>query len=201
MSGWTCAETSPVGRYNFLIEGVSGTGKTSVCHELRRRGLHAINGDTDLAYQGDPSSGEPVTGAPSHDQHIWRIEQVRDLAADGSERFTFFCGGSRNVAQFQEVFDDVFVLEIDTQTLVRRLARRPADEFGGKPAERDVILHLHSTREGIPKVATGIDARAPLSEVVDAILEHAALIATSKGALATGDLASGGSTGAGYGRA
>lgn len=43
-----------VGMQNYLIEGVSGTGKTSVCQELRRRGFHAINGDTDLAYHGEP---------------------------------------------------------------------------------------------------------------------------------------------------
>ena len=49
-----------MGRRNFLIEGVSGTGKTSVCTELRRRGFHAVNGDTDLAYQGDPETGESV---------------------------------------------------------------------------------------------------------------------------------------------
>ncbi len=28
---------------NYLIEGVSGTGKTSVCKELQRRGYYAIN--------------------------------------------------------------------------------------------------------------------------------------------------------------
>lgn len=29
---------------NYLIEGVSGTGKTSVCNELQRRGYQAIHG-------------------------------------------------------------------------------------------------------------------------------------------------------------
>jgi hypothetical protein len=60
-----------VGMQNYLIEGVSGTGKTSVCQELRRRGFHSINGDTDLAYQGDPETGEPTDDAPSHWHHIW----------------------------------------------------------------------------------------------------------------------------------
>ena len=36
-----------MGIRNYLIEGVSGTGKTSVCKELRRRGYHAINGDNE----------------------------------------------------------------------------------------------------------------------------------------------------------
>ncbi|WP_244364379.1 AAA family ATPase [Paenibacillus cellulositrophicus] len=34
-----------MGIRNYLIEGVSGTGKTSVCKELQRRGYHAIHGD------------------------------------------------------------------------------------------------------------------------------------------------------------
>jgi hypothetical protein len=46
-----------MGMRNYLIEGVSGTGKTSVCNELQRRGYHAINGDRELAYQGDPETG------------------------------------------------------------------------------------------------------------------------------------------------
>jgi broad-specificity NMP kinase len=46
-----------MGIRNYLIEGVSGTGKTSVCKELQRRGYHAINGDNELAYQGDPETG------------------------------------------------------------------------------------------------------------------------------------------------
>jgi broad-specificity NMP kinase len=37
---------------NYLVEGVSGTGKSSVCDELQRRGYKAINGDRELAYQG-----------------------------------------------------------------------------------------------------------------------------------------------------
>jgi len=51
-----------MGRRNYLIEGLSGTGKTSVCDELQRRGHHAIHGDRELAYRGDPETGEPMEG-------------------------------------------------------------------------------------------------------------------------------------------
>lgn len=34
-----------MGIRNFLVEGLSGTGKTSVCDELQRRGYQAIHGD------------------------------------------------------------------------------------------------------------------------------------------------------------
>lgn len=161
-----------MGVRNYLIEGVSGSGKTAVCTELRRRGLHAVNGDTDLAYQGDPETGEPSTDAPSHWHHIWHVDKVHTLVADHSEPCTFFCGGSRNLPKFQDMFDGVFVLEIDLHTLLRRLDQRPEDEFGARQPERDLIVRLHRTREEVPNNAVPIDATAPLADVVDDILRH-----------------------------
>ena len=161
-----------VGVQNYLIEGVSGTGKTSVCKELLRRGFHAINGDTDLAYQGDPDTGEPTDAVPSHWRHIWHVNRVRALVADQSEPFTFFCGGSRNFSKFQGLFDEVFVLEIDLDTLHRRLDQRTEDEFGAQQSERDLVVRLHHTKEDTPKNGIPIDATAPLAHVVDEILRH-----------------------------
>ncbi|MDQ0769256.1 broad-specificity NMP kinase [Pseudarthrobacter defluvii] len=164
-----------MGRKNYLIEGGSGTGKTAVCNELRRRGFHAINGDRELAYQGDPETGEPVegiTGVAVHRHHLWRVDQVRALAADQREALTFFCGGSRNLAEFIDLFDGVFVLEVDLETLQRRLDGRPRDEWGGRKTERELIEHLHGTREDIPPGGIAIDATAPLTKVVDDILRR-----------------------------
>lgn len=166
-----------MGVRNYLIEGVSGAGKTTVCDELLRRGHHAIHGDRELAYQGDPETGEPlgrVSAAASpdfvHEHHIWDVEKVKALVADKTNAITFFCGGSRNSAHFIRLFDKVFVLDLDIDTLNRRLAARPEDEFGGRPIERALIARLHATRVDIPKVAVSIDATAPLAAVVDEIL-------------------------------
>ncbi|MDT0168534.1 nucleoside kinase [Pseudarthrobacter sp. BRE9] len=164
-----------MGRKNYLIEGGSGTGKTSVCNELRRRGFQAINGDRELAYQGDPETGEPlagITGISVHDHHLWRVDDVKALIADQREPVTFFCGGSRNLSKFIDLFDAVFVLEVDLETLHRRLDERPDDEWGGRHAERKLIERLHRTREEIPAGGTTIDATAPLSRVVDEILQR-----------------------------
>ncbi|MDQ1082684.1 MULTISPECIES: nucleoside kinase [Microbacterium] len=166
-----------MGRRNYLIEGGSGTGKTAVCHELRRRGYHAINGDRELAYQGDPQTGEPVTGVSgvaAHRHHLWRVEQVTAAVADDEEPVTFFCGGSRNAAQFLHLFDAVFVLRVDSETLRRRLDARPRDEWGGqgRHAERELIERLHLGGEEIPASGIPIDATAPLHAVVDDILRR-----------------------------
>jgi thymidylate kinase len=164
-----------MGRRNYLVEGGSGTGKTAVCNELRRRGFQAINGDRQLAYQGDPETGEPqagITGVAAHHHHLWRVDDVAALASDRSEAVTFFCGGSRNLGKFIHLFDSVFVLEVDLETLKRRLDGRPDEEWGGRPAERALIEHLHRTRENIPPGGIAIDATVPLHDVVDEILRR-----------------------------
>ncbi|MDT0275215.1 nucleoside/nucleotide kinase family protein [Blastococcus goldschmidtiae] len=160
-----------MGVRNYLVEGVSGTGKTSVCHELNRRGHHAINGDRELAYQGDPETGEPVDGA-SHENHIWDVGRVRARVADRSTPVTFFCGGSRNFSTFIDLFDEVFVLDVDLDTVHRRLEQRPHGEWGSERSERDLVFRLHRTGEDLPGTGVVIDATRPLADVVDAILRH-----------------------------
>jgi hypothetical protein len=152
-----------MGKRNYLVEGGSGTGKSSVCEELLRRGYQAINGDTELAYQGDPVTGEPldgIVGADVHHHHIWRVDLVRAIAADHDHAVTFFCGGSRNVLQFIDLFDRVFVLEADLDAVRRRLDERGSDQWGGpgRFAERDLIERLHASRQDIPPNAIRIDA-------------------------------------------
>lgn len=158
-----------MGVRNYLVEGVSGTGKSSVCHALRERGFEAVNGDRELAYQGDPVTGEP-TDTASHWHHLWSVPRLTALLEDHRHPVTFFCGGSRNTASFLPLFDGVVVLEVDVDTLTRRLAGRGPDEFGAAADERDLVLRLHRTGEDTPSGGLRIDATAPLDEVVDAIL-------------------------------
>ena len=164
-----------MGVKNFLIDGVSCAGKTTACNELQRRGYHAIHGDEELAYWGDLKTGEPVDGgAGEHRAWIWDIEQVKALVADQSVTATFFFGGSRNSNSFIDLFDEVFVLDIDLETLNQRLAARPKDAWGGTASEGESFARFqHETKEGLPKNAIIIDGTAPLASVVDTILEYA----------------------------
>ena len=125
-----------------------------------------------MAYQGDPETGAPLDGF-AHEQHLWDVAKVRALVADQSHAASFFCGGSRNLGRFIGLFDRVFVLEVDLDTLNRRLAVRPENEWGGRESEREFVARLHETKEDVPKNATIIDATAPLAHVVDAILRSA----------------------------
>ena len=160
-----------MGKRNYLIEGVSGTGKSSVCQELRRRGYVAIDGDRELAYQGDPTTGEKTEGF-GHEHHIWDVEKVRRLAANQDDEATFFCGGFRNFKQFIDLFDEIFILDVDAETLNERLDSRPDDDWGKRKSERELILRLHATKEDVPSSGIVLDATQPLVSVVDEILSH-----------------------------
>ncbi|HEX3081747.1 MAG TPA: AAA family ATPase [Candidatus Saccharimonadia bacterium] len=156
---------------NYLIDGSSGTGKSSVSRELRRRGYKTIEGDDELAYRGDPETGKP-TDLPGFEYHIWDVDKVRKIAANKDDGVVFFCGGSRNLSKFIDVFDKVFVLDADAETLRERLDRRTADDWDvNDPVNTtEFVLRLHATKEALPE-GTIIDSTRPINEVVDAILE------------------------------
>lgn len=173
-----------MGIKNYLIEGVSGTGKTSVAEELQKLGYHILHGDRELKYRGDPKTGKAVE-EPVHagewekalwrQKHLlWNVEKVQSIISDHTHPVSFFCGGSRNFDQFIDLFDDVFVLNVDDintlyQRMDERVARDPTD-FGGKPEEKKLVAKLHQTQEDIPQNATLIDASMPLEHVVKSIL-------------------------------
>lgn len=173
-----------MGISNYLIEGVSGAGKTTVAEELQRRGYHVLHGDRELKYYGDPKTGAPLV-EPAHDNEwdeavwrhehlLWDVDKVKRVIANHSIAISFFCGGSRNVSHFIDLLDGVFVLEIsDLDTLYRRLNERVAldpTDFGGTPAEKALVARLHATKEDIPRHGVVVDATAPLAHVVDEIL-------------------------------
>jgi adenylate kinase family enzyme len=175
-----------MGKRNYLIAGVSGTGKTAVAEALQRRGYHVLHGDRELTYRGDPKTGEPVhepvharardKAIWQHEHLLWDIDKVKAVIADPSNAISFFCGGSRNVSTFIDVFDGVFVLAVDDlDTVYRRLdervARDPTD-WGGTPEEQELVARLHRTNEDIPSGGIVIDATQPLVNVVDDILRH-----------------------------
>jgi hypothetical protein len=163
-----------MGIHNYLIEGSSGAGKTTIATELERRGYHVVHGDRVLAYQGDPETGARLT-PPSgdlqfiSDHHIWDLGKVLAILADPRHPKTFFCGGSRNWHKFIHRMDAVFLLELDRATLERRIDTR-VNEWGSEPAERAIVMALHETRKYQPEQGIRIDATRPLAEVVDTIL-------------------------------
>lgn len=175
-----------MGIKNYLIEGYSGTGKTTVAEELKKRGYHVLDGDRELKYRGNPETGERIE-EPDHKNEfdkavwrqkhlIWNLEKVTSIINDHSKDVSFFCGGSRNHSKFIGLLDGVFILNVDDLQVLfdrmdERVARDPTD-FGGKPEEKELVRRIYESKQDIPQEGTIIDSTQPLDTVIEQILEE-----------------------------
>lgn len=164
---------------NYLVEGLSGTGKSSAYEELIRRGYKAVSTDRAWAYHVDPSTGLP--GGPiHHDNWNWdEHKAVRELE-DRESEVLFVCGSSRNRDQFLPYFTKVFNLRIDDETMRRRLQERTNNEFGKQPEEVELMLKLNRS-DAKPAGAIDVDATRPVGQVVDTLLHLASCRAVTNG--------------------
>lgn len=158
-------------KINILVEGLSGTGKSSVCDELIRRGYAAINTDATVAYFADPKTGKPG-GEICHENFVWDRQKISNILTDDLPELLFVCGSGRNRDDFLKYFKMIFNLCIDDATMKKRLKDRTNNDFGKKAEEFNLMLELNRKNEK-PKNAIDIDATRPLEEVVDTILEQA----------------------------
>lgn len=156
---------------NYLVEGLSGAGKSSVYEELIRRGYKAISTDRAWAYHADPDTGLP--GGPiHHDNWMWdRQKAVSELESPEPE-VLFVCGSSRNRDHFLPYFTKIFNLRIDDDTMRRRLQERTADDWGLGPEAIELMLELNRSDEK-PAGAIDVDATQPVKQVVDELLRLA----------------------------
>jgi hypothetical protein len=118
---------------NYLVEGLSGAGKSSVYEELIRRGYKAISTDRAWAYHADPATGLP--GGPiHHDNFMWDQQKAVSELESPEPELLFVCGSSRNRDRFLPYFTKIFNLRIDDDTMRRRLQERTDDT--GRLAKR-----------------------------------------------------------------
>ena len=156
---------------NYLVEGLSGAGKSSVYEELIRRGYKAISTDRAWSYHADPDTGLP--GGPiHHDNFMWDQQKAVSELESPKPELLFVCGSSRNRDRFLPYFTKIFNLRIDDDTMRRRLQERTDDDWllGQEGVER--MLRLNRSDEK-PAGATDVDATQPLNQVVDELLRLA----------------------------
>jgi gluconate kinase len=156
---------------NYLVEGLSGAGKSSVYEELIRRGYKAISTDRAWKYRADPDTGLP--GRPiRYDNSMWDQQKAVSELESPEPEVLFVCGSSRNRDRFLPYFTKIFNLRIDDDTMRRRLQERTNNEFGKQPDEVELMLRLNRSDEK-PAGAIDVDATQPLNQVVDELLRLA----------------------------
>lgn len=157
---------------NYLIEGISGTGKTSVCDELQKRGYKALEADEAFGFYGDPK-----TGLPTENKHqlnwVWDRKRVDEALKDKTETI-FVCGGAMNQNEFIHYFKKVFTLYVDDDTLRNRLLKRTNNDFGKHP--EDLARQLEWNKGAIEyakqRGTTLINATKPIDAVINEIISY-----------------------------
>jgi hypothetical protein len=158
----------PMAKRNYLVEGLSGAGKSSVYEELIRRGYKAISADRAWAYHADPDTGLP--GGPiRHHTFMWDQQKAVSELESPEPEVLFVCGSSRNRDRFLPYFTKIFNLRIDDDTMRRRLQARTDDDWPLGQEGVELMLTLNRSDEK-PAGAIDVDDTQPLHQVVDELL-------------------------------
>jgi shikimate kinase len=146
-----------------LLTGMSGTGKSTLVHELRRRG-HAAHDAYDDGFSEPRADG----------RWGWRADVVADLLARERDRLLFFAGCSEE--QRDLPFDYRVLLTAPRSVLVERLRTRTGNAYGRSGAELAQVLADLAEVEPLLRRSADLvlTTTAPPSQVADALLERIA---------------------------
>ena len=145
-----------------LLTGMSGTGKSTLVRELRRRGYAAHDADNGFA--------EPRADG----RWGWRIDSVAALLAEAPDQLLFFAGCSEEQAELP--FDYRVLLTAPRSVLVRRLRTRTGNAYGRDDSElRQVLADLVEIEPLLQRSADVVlTTTAPPAEIADVLLRRIA---------------------------
>ncbi|HSX15536.1 MAG TPA: AAA family ATPase [Candidatus Saccharimonadales bacterium] len=172
----------------YYVFGISGSGKSTVLAELRKRGFEAYDvdeaGPATAKWHNDttgfvhPKSSVKVANRTPEflAQHSWKVPrtEVAELAKAAHGKVVFLGGAINNMPDLEDIFDAVFALAIDDETLKHRLATRTSNDWGKLPHE---LEHTLVNNQWLAKRYPDsgylvIDASQPIDAVINEILHH-----------------------------
>lgn len=110
-------------------------------------------------------------------QHHWLISEdwVRQKAIEAKNKTVFLCGGSSDVLNVAPYLDKIIWLKTDDETIRKRVNNPRDHTYGTMPHELEKILKENIEQEQQYKDlgATTVDAREPLEQVVNKVVESA----------------------------
>lgn len=95
--------------------------------------------------------------------------RIAELLAVDDERTLYVSGCVANQGTFYDRFDAVVLLSAPVEVLLDRIEHRVTNDYGKRPAERELVLfHLETVEPLLRATCTHeLDASRPLEQVVD----------------------------------
>ena len=112
------------------MTGMSGTGKSTALHELRRRGFEVIDTDEPGWTEWRDEDGG----------YVWREERIAELLSGDRTATLYVAGTVSNQGRFYPRFDAVVLLTAPADVLLSRIESRTTNDYGKIAEERDLIL-------------------------------------------------------------
>lgn len=162
----------------ILLTGMSGTGKSTLIHELATRGYKAIDADCDAFSTWVTVSGdEDVAGSPVEPDRdwVWREDRIQALLSTEDAELLFLSGCASNMGQFLPQFDHVILLSTPAAVIVERLRTRTTNAYGKQPDEVARVLDLIDSVEPLLRRVADcqINTDAPLDQLVATVVQIA----------------------------
>jgi len=166
----------------IYVTGIAGAGKSEVYKELKKRGYEAHEGDDNLSNFYNNETGKvverPQTSSERNKEwrkhHTWKMskDKLLELKDRAGPNPVFVCGVASNEDEYIDVFDKVFALDIDTETMKHRINTRTSGDFGKSTHEMKTLLEWQqTTKDYYEKVnAHVVDATQTVASVVDEIV-------------------------------
>lgn len=174
---------APATATKVLVTGWSGTGKSTVCRELIRRSLNAIDADTVKlpflcewvnTYTGEwLGRGFPEDYSNEKYDFCWRAEVIKSILEVNS--VVYLCGNADNAFDFYNHFDYIFILDLPEAEQRRRIMSRVEHNYGQDKATQDAVIQQQKklVSEAIKRGAIHVDANRPVAVIADDILKKA----------------------------
>lgn len=159
----------------FFIDAVPGTGKTTLTHELRRRGEEAHDTDDECIMLSKKTGKIVEYENRKNDPYNWvyPMDKLQELKELSRTQNVFLAGSIDNYDEIRPFIDEYVWMEIPLVELLKRLDQRH-DDYGNSDSERASIINLHKEMEemGHPK-AFKLDAMKPVEQITDDLVAYA----------------------------
>jgi dephospho-CoA kinase len=137
-----------------LVTGMSGTGKTTLLHELRRRGHLTVDTDYD---------GWELPDGTWDEQRMHRLlDEHSSIVVQGTVE---------NQVRFYDRFDHVVLLSAPLHVLLERVRARTNNPYGSTAEQQaEIVLFTETVEPLLREGATmELDGQRPVSELGDAV--------------------------------